>query len=102
MRQSSVEISVAGRKLKVACPQGQESALLFSAAEIDKRLEAIKKSNSLASSEQAMLMTALNLANELAAVQEQLANERTENKKQIALLQSSFEQALVTPTTKPA
>lgn len=104
MRQNSVEITVAERKLKVACPQGQESALLFAAAEVNQRLDKINKSNNTAitSPEQSLLMAALNLANELAMVKKQIEQERKENESKIKLLQASFEHALITPNDKQA
>jgi len=65
MTQRTVEINVVDRKLKVACPIGQESSLLNAAAELSERLTTAHRSKSIATPEQALLMTALNLANDL-------------------------------------
>ena len=46
MAQRTVEITVADRKLKVACPIGQESALLSAAAELSERLSKANNSKS--------------------------------------------------------
>ena len=99
MTQRTVEINVLERKLKVACPIGHESALLNAAADLSERLTKANQSKHIVSSEQALLMTALNLSNDLLAMKQQIENERIENQQKIALLQSTFEQALA-PTYK--
>lgn len=99
MSQRTVEINIIDRKLKVACPIGQESALLSAAAELTSRLTKANSSKSIASPEQAILMTALNLTNDLLATQKKLKAEQLDNKKKIALLQSTIEQAIA-PTNK--
>ncbi|MCI2285126.1 hypothetical protein L3081_19225 [Colwellia sp. MSW7] len=47
MSQRTVEINVIDRKLKVACPIGQESALLGAAAELTERLTKTNMSKSI-------------------------------------------------------
>jgi len=94
MSQRTVDINIIDRKLKIACPRGQETALLIAAAELTERLTQANKKKSIGTPEQTLLMTALNLANDLLKTQQQLANERQENKNKIALLQSTIEQAI--------
>jgi len=94
MAQRTVEINIVDRKLKIACPIGQETALLSAAQELSERLEKAGASKTISTPEQTLLMTALNLANDLLKTQQQLKVEQEENKKQIALLQSTIEQAL--------
>ncbi|SET82637.1 cell division protein ZapA [Thalassotalea agarivorans] len=94
MDNRSVEIQLANRKMKVACPLGQESALLNAAELVN---EQFKKQQSLAAinaTEQAALMVALNLANELHEVKQQLVAEQKTNQNKIALLQATIENAL--------
>lgn len=102
MSQRTVEINIIDRKLKVTCPIGQESALLSAAAELTSRLTKASKSKSIASPDQAILMTALNLTNELLATKQKLKAEQQENKTRIALLQSTIEQAISTTHKKQA
>jgi cell division protein ZapA len=102
MTQRTVEINVIDRKLKVACPIGQESALLSAAAELSKRITTANNSKSISTPEQTLLMTALNLANDLLAANKKLKAEQKENKQKIALLQSTIEQALATSSKKQA
>ena len=102
MNQRTVEINIIDRKLKVACPIGQESALLSAAAELTLRLANANQSKSIASPEQAILMTALNLTNELLATKQKLKAEQQENKTKIALLQSTIRQAMASTSKKQA
>lgn len=102
MTQRTVEINVLDRKLKVACPIGQESALLNAAAELSERLTKINNSKSITTPEQTLLMTALNLSNDLLLMKQQLKAEQEENKQRIALLQSTIEQALSPAAKKQA
>ena len=102
MSQRTVEINVIDRKLKVACPIGQETALLSAAAELTDRLSKANSSKSTATPEQALLMTALNLANDLLKSQQQLKKEKQASKEKIALLQSTIEQALAPQNNKRA
>ncbi|GAA6206364.1 MULTISPECIES: cell division protein ZapA [Thalassotalea] len=92
MSQHNVTIEVANRRLKIACPKGKESALLQSANEINRRLEKDKKSTK--TPEQAMLMVALNLANDLLDSQNAAKQQLQEMQNKIDLLQETIEQAV--------
>jgi len=95
MSPQTIEIKIADRKLKVACPQGQESALVSAANELNARLEKTKSSPAVATLEQALLLTALNLSNDFLQLQQQREDERQQTQEQIRLLQSTIEQALI-------
>jgi cell division protein ZapA len=92
MSQHNVTIEVANRRLKIACPKGQESALLQSANEVNKRLDTGKKSTK--TPEQAMLMAALNLANDLLISENTAKQKLQEMQNKIDLLQETIEQAV--------
>lgn len=102
MGKSAVNISISGRSLKIACPSGEESALLAAAKELDSRLSQMIASGSCASYEQALLLTALNLSNDLLALKKQTAEDKANTESKIALLQSTIEQALNDQTSKTA
>lgn len=102
MKQRTVEIKVLERKLKVACPSGQETALLSAAEELSKRLATANDSKAITTPEQSLLITALNLANDLLQAQEKLKVEQQENQEKITLLQSTIEQALAPADNKRA
>lgn len=94
MSQHTVTVNIANRKLKIACPVGQESALIAAANEITERIkQAGHTSKGTKTPEQTMLMTALNLANELLVMQKQMEFERQEAQSKIDLLQATIEQA---------
>jgi len=95
MSQHNVTIEVANRRLKVACPKGQESALLLAADEVNQRINKDnKKSSPSKTPEQMMLMTALNLANDLLTNQQTFEQERQAMQSKIDLLQATIEQAV--------
>ena len=102
MSKQTVEIKVIERKLKVACPRGQETALVSAAAELNNRLEKAINSDAITTPEQALLITALNLANDLLQCQQQMETERSQTQSKIELLQSTIEQALASQDAKSA
>ncbi|MDO6426794.1 cell division protein ZapA [Thalassotalea sp. 1_MG-2023] len=95
MSQHNVTIEVAGRRLKIACPQGQESALLQAANELNSRLETDKSNvKVIKTAEQAMLMASLNLANDYLEQQQAFKAEKQQLESKIDLLQQTIEQAV--------
>ena len=94
MSKQTVEIKVIERKLTISCPSGQESALVHSVNELNVRLEKINRSPAISTPDQALLMTALNLADDLLKTRMQMKKERQETQSKIELLQSTIEQAL--------
>ncbi|MEW6983077.1 cell division protein ZapA [Colwelliaceae bacterium 6471] len=102
MSKQTVEIKVIDRKLKIGCPLGQETALAAAANELNIRLEKTSKSDAISTPEQALLLTALNLANDLLQCQKQMNDERIQTQSKIELLQSTIEQALMPASNKTA
>ena len=90
-----LEITIADRSLKVACPSGQESALIAAADELNARLLKSNSSTMVTNAEQALLMTALNLSNDLLSAQEQIRRERKAYQSKINLLKSTIERAML-------
>ncbi|WP_448569137.1 cell division protein ZapA [Thalassotalea ganghwensis] len=102
MSSHSVTIEIANRRMKVACPQGQESALLQAAHEVDTRIKQVQEQASTTKTpEQTLLMTALNLAHDLLQSKHQLEQEKLAMQNQIDLLQNTIKQA-VSNTKKKA
>lgn len=98
MSQHTVTINVANKRLKIACPVGQESALLQAAEEINVRLtQGEKKSSTINTPEQSLVMMSLNLAHDLIQARNELEKERDRMQSKIELLQATIEQA-VNPT----
>ena len=103
---NKVEISIAGRKFKIACPKGQESALFAAAAELNKRIDSFENSDAISTPEQAMMMIALNLSHDLLSANKQFELERQlerqEMQSKIELLQDTIEQAVGAQHNKSA
>lgn len=103
MNQHTVTVNVANRKLKVACPKGQETALLSAAQEVTDRITTVNAKNTATNTpEQTMLMTALNLANDLLTLRKELDEEKRVSQTKIELLQTTIEQALTENKAKQA
>ena len=60
-----VTISILGKELMVACPDGEREALLAAARELDQRMREVQDGGKVLGGERVAVMTALNLANEL-------------------------------------
>lgn len=94
MSQHTVAINVANKSFKIACPVGEESALLAAAHELNIRFNKVsEKAGTSSSSEQSMLMAALNLSYDLLQAKESAEQEKLALQSKIDLLKSTIEQA---------
>jgi cell division protein ZapA len=60
-----INISILDKDYKVACPPGEQSALLESAKFLDNKMREIRDSGHIMGSERIAVITALNMANDL-------------------------------------
>ncbi|MDH5353919.1 MAG: cell division protein ZapA [Gammaproteobacteria bacterium] len=60
-----INISILDKEYKVACPVGEQPALLASAEYLDSKMREVRDSGSIIGSERIAVITALNIANEL-------------------------------------
>ena len=60
-----INISILDKDYKVACPPGEQSALLESAKFLDDKMREIRDSGTIMGSERIAVITALNMANDL-------------------------------------
>lgn len=60
-----INISILDKEYKIACPAGEQSALLASADYLDKKMREVRDSGSIIGSERIAVITALNIAHEL-------------------------------------
>ena len=60
-----INISILDKDYKVACPPGEQSALLESAKFLDTKMREVRDSGSIMGSERIAVITALNMANDL-------------------------------------
>ena len=60
-----ISISILDKDYKVACPAGEQPALLESAKFLDSKMREVRDSGSIMGSERIAVITALNMANDL-------------------------------------
>ena len=60
-----INISILDKDYKVACPAGEQSALLESARFLDHKMREVRDSGTIMGSERIAVITALNMANDL-------------------------------------
>lgn len=60
-----INISILDKEYKIACPSGEQSALLASAEYLDEKMREVRDSGSIIGSERIAVITALNIAHEL-------------------------------------
>lgn len=72
MTQDLVKIHLLGKEYCVNCPPGQKDQLYLIVQELEKRILATKKKTMLQSTENILLMTALNLTSDLLEKQAEL------------------------------
>jgi cell division protein ZapA len=60
-----INISILDKDYKVACPPGEQSALLESAKYLDSKMREVRDTGNIMGSERIAVITALNMANDL-------------------------------------
>jgi cell division protein ZapA len=60
-----INVSILDKDYKVACPAGEQSALLESARFLDGKMREVRDSGNIMGSERIAVITALNMANDL-------------------------------------
>ena len=60
-----INVSILDKDYKVACPPGEQSALLESAKFLDGKMREMRDSGTIMGSERIAVITALNMANDL-------------------------------------
>lgn len=95
MSVQSITITILDKKINVACPKSDEVALHAAAEELNSRLAKFKAGNNTLSAEQALLITALNLINELQQTKLMVEKIERETQSKIELLQTTIGKALI-------
>lgn len=62
---SPISISILDKDYKVACPTGEQPALLASAKYLDSKMREVRDSGNLIGAERVAVITALNITNDL-------------------------------------
>ncbi|HCA27210.1 MAG TPA: cell division protein ZapA [Betaproteobacteria bacterium] len=61
----AIDVTVMGREFRVACPEGDEDALLTSVNYLDRKMHEIRDAGKVIGVERIAIMAALNIAHEL-------------------------------------
>jgi len=69
-----VTISILGKELMVACPDGERESLSAAARYLDQRMREIQDSGKVIGAERCAVMAALNLTNELLQLRQQFSD----------------------------
>lgn len=89
-----VNISILGKELVVACPDGEREALIAAARELDGRMREIQDGGKVIGGERVAVMAALNLANELLQIRGHTRGVPAELDTRLVALNSKIEAAL--------
>ncbi len=92
----AVNVKILDKEYKVACPKGEQDALIASAGEVDKRMRAIRKSGKVLNTDRIGVLVALNLAHELLTAQTQVNNIDSTVLDRIDQLQNRISQTMQT------
>ena len=90
----SLDVVINGRPFRVACEEGEESALLDAVAYLDRKMNEISESGKLVGTDLIAVMAALNIAHELLTVRAG-GLEIGEFKRRINTMKSSLEKAMI-------
>jgi cell division protein ZapA len=93
MSNDSIFVKILDKDYQVACPPGQEKALLESARALDERMRQIRNSGSVIGLERIAVMAGLNLSHELLEA-DQNASNRDLNEESLESLTEKLDQAL--------
>ncbi len=69
-----MKVNIFGREYPVACPAGEENALIHSAKLVDKEMQKVRDSGKVVGSDRIAVMVSLNIAHELLILRHQHNN----------------------------
>jgi len=90
----SLNVSIMGREFRIACPAGEEQALLAAVNYLDKKMNEIHESGKVVGIERIAVMAALNIAHELLSSQLPNGFDIEGFKRRIENMQADVEQTL--------
>jgi cell division protein ZapA len=90
----SLDVNIMGREFRVACPEGEEQALLDAVAYLDRKMNDIRETGKIVGVERIAIMAALNIAHELLSARLPGGFDIGEFKRRMGSMQAQIEQAL--------
>jgi cell division protein ZapA len=90
----SLDVSIMGREFRIACPVGEEQALLDAVNYLDKKMSEIFEAGKVIGTERIAIMAALNIAHELLSARKPSGFDIEAFKRRMSLMQANVEQTL--------
>lgn len=90
----SLDVTIMGRDFRVACPEGEEQALLDAVDYLDKKMNEIRETGKVIGTERIAVMAALNIAHELLSARLPGGFDIGEFKRRMGSMQAQIEQTL--------
>ncbi len=90
----SLDVSIMGREFRVACPEGEEQALLDAVAYLDRKMNEIREGGKIVGVEKIAIMAALNISHELLSARLPGGFDIGEFKRRMGSMQAQIEQAM--------
>ena len=87
MQSKGININIMGRDFSVACPPKEQEDLMDAAKYLDKNMKEIQKTGKIIGAERCAIMAALNITNDLLALQKVSASQADMQTKLDALQQ---------------
>jgi cell division protein ZapA len=89
-----LDVTIMGREFRVACPEGEEEALLASVEYLDRKMHEIRDTGKVIGVERIAIMAALNIAHEFLSTRLPGGFDIGEFKRRINSMQAQIEQAM--------
>jgi cell division protein ZapA len=90
----SLDVNIMGREFRVACPEGEEQALLDAVSYLDRKMNDIRETGKIVGVERIAIMAALNITNELLSARLPGGFDIGEYKRRMGSMQAQIEQAM--------
>lgn len=89
-----LDVTIMGREFRVACPEGEQQALLESVDYLDRKMREIRGDGKVIGVERIAIMAALNIAHEFLSTRLAGSFDIGEYKRRMKSMQSQIEQAM--------
>ena len=89
-----LDVTIMGREFRVACPEGEQQALLESVDYLDRKMREIRGDGKVIGVERIAIMAALNIAHEFLSTRLAGSFDIGEYKRRMKAMQSQIEQAM--------
>ena len=97
----ALTLSLLGREFRVACPEGEEKALIASADYLAKRIKEVRDTGKVTGNERIAIMAALNIAHEMMSKKGNTSSfDDSEIRRRISSMQERLETALAADQEK--